>query len=115
LLWDTSFVASSNKESFQVAINAFDQGGRWVLSFRCRASAILVASVRDPKLARLQGAPTFVLLDRGQARDGSKSFDEAAVVAHDKLAALEVAEGDAVRSLTRRGVHFGSSAGVEGG
>jgi len=49
LLWGTSFVGSSNKESFQVAINAFDQGGRWALSFRCRASAILVASVRDPK------------------------------------------------------------------
>jgi hypothetical protein len=27
-LWGTSFVALSNKESFQVAINAFDQGGR---------------------------------------------------------------------------------------
>lgn len=30
MLWGTSFVGSSNKESFQAAINAFDQGGRWV-------------------------------------------------------------------------------------
>jgi hypothetical protein len=89
-LWGTSFVALSNKESFQVAINAFDQGGRGYPHSDTGQAAVLVASIRDPKLARLQGAPTFVFLDRGQAWDGSKSFDEAAVAALDKLDTLAI-------------------------